>query len=601
MEKCLKKFIASRNIVLNKESDKIMDQNEVIVRVGGAAGDGVQSAGLIIARVFSRSGLYVSTYNYYQSIIRGGQSWYQVRASIKKVKNQGDDLDILIALNKDALERHTNPEINEGGASPVKGIVVYDKSVGEFKKFDGIKYCEMSLGEIAQKYSKNTLLKNTVAIGAVFGYLSIDFEELANVIRDQFGGKGEIAELNVKAAQEGYDTFVQKYGKAAKELKTPKKKMYLMAGGEAAGLGAVRAGLKAYFGYPMTPASSIIHYLASHEKKFNVFVKITEDEISAINMAIGANYAGIRAMTGSSGGGFALMTEAVGMAAEMEIPLVVYEAQRAGPSTGLPTKTEQGDLLQVLGASQGDFPKAIFSPRNIEETYYMVGEALNLAEKYQIPVFFMVDLYLAEHDETVENLKLDSNIERGQFATGSEKNYKRYEFTENGISLRALPGTPNLMHNEDSDEHDEKGDVVSDAVTDPLIRRRVMEKRMKKMELLKKELPPTPQYRLEDAEYAVVQWGSTQGAVEEAVDILRNKGIKVGAIEVNRPYPVNPDILKLTKGKKKIIFVENNYTGQLLRLIKSELNLEADLITKYDGESFYPGKLAEDIEKKIKE
>ncbi len=578
-----------------------MDQNEVVVRVGGAAGDGVQSAGLIVARVFSRSGLYVSTYNYYQSIIRGGYSWYQIRAATKKIKNQGDGIDVLIALNKDTLERHTNPHITEGGAAAVSGdaIVVYDKTMSNFKKYDNIKYCEMPLGEIAQKYSKNTLLKNTVAIGAVFGYLQIEFETLAEVIREQFGNKGEIAELNVKAAQEGYENFVEKYGKSKKELKTTKKKLYLLAGGEAAGLGAVRAGLKAYFGYPMTPASSIIHYLAAHQKKFGVFVKITEDEISAINMAASANYTGVRAMTGSSGGGFALMTEAVGMTSMMEIPLVIYEAQRAGPSTGLPTKTEQGDLLQVVGASQGDFPKAVFTPRNIEEAYYMAGEALDLAEKFQMPVFYLTDLYLAEHYETVENLDLKTKMERGKFAKGDEKDYKRYEFTADGISLRALPGTPNLMHNEDSDEHDEKGDVVSDAVTDPIVRTKIMDKRMRKMETLMKSLKPTPTYRMDDAEYAVIQWGSTQGSVEEAIDILRGKGIKVGAIEVNRPFPVNPDIKKLTDGKKKVVFVENNYTGQLRRLIRSELTLESELITKYDGESFYPAALAEEIMKKI--
>ncbi len=577
-----------------------MDQNEVIIRVGGAAGDGVQSAGLIIGKVFSRNGLHVQTYNYYQSIIRGGQSWYQIRASHNRIRSQGDGLDILIALNKDALERHTNPNINEGGASPLDGIAVYDTALGDFKKYDNVKYCGLPLGEIAQKYSKNTLLKNTVAIGAVFGYLSIDFETLAGVIRDQFVGKGDIAEMNVKAAKEGYETFISKYGKSNKTLKPENKRFYLISGGETAGMGAVRAGLKAYFGYPMTPASSIIHYLASHSKSFDVFVKITEDEISAINMAIGANYAGIRAMTGSSGGGFALMTEAVGMSAEMEVPLVIYEAQRAGPSTGLPTKTEQGDLFQVMGASQGDFPKAIFSPRNVEEVYYMAGEALNLAEKYQMPVFLMVDLYLAEHYETVEKFDLTPNAVRPKFATGDEKNYKRYEFTETGISLRALPGTPNLMHNEDSDEHDEKGDVVSDAVTDPEIRRKIMEKRMRKMETYMKELPPTPTYLLKDAEYVVIQWGSTQGAVEEAIDILRAKGIKVGAIEVNRPYPVNPDIKELVKGKKKIVFVENNYTGQLRRLISSEIGITGELVTKYDGESFYPGALAAQIEERIR-
>jgi 2-oxoglutarate ferredoxin oxidoreductase subunit alpha len=577
-----------------------MNQNEVIVRVGGAAGDGVQSAGLIIARVFSRSGLNVSTYNYYQSIIRGGQSWYQIRASDTKVKSQGDGLDILIALNKDALERHTEKDIQEGGASTLDGVAIYDKGISEFKKVDGVKYCEMSLGEIALKYSKNTLLKNTVAIGAAFGYLSLDFEVLANVIRDQFEGKGEIAELNVKAAKEGYDNFLEKYGKANKTLKSGEKKLYLLAGGESTGLGAVRAGLKAYFGYPMTPASSIIDFLASHQKKFNIFVKITEDEISAINMAIGANYAGVRAMTGSSGGGFALMTEAVGMSGMMEVPLVIYEAQRAGPSTGLPTKTEQGDLLQVLGASQGDFPKAIFSPRNIKESYYMVGEALNLAEKYQIPVFVMVDLYLAEHYETVEDLDFNYEMDHGKIAKEDEKDYKRYEITVDGVSKRAIPGTPNLMHNEDTDEHNEKGDVVSDAITDAVIRTKIMEKRMKKMDGIIKELPPTPTYMLDDAEYALIQWGSTQGAVEEAVDILRAKGIKIGVIEINRPYPVNRDIEKLVEGKKKVIFVENNYTGQLRRLIASEIGFKSELITKYDGESFYPGKLAMEIDDKIK-
>ena len=576
-----------------------MDQNEVIVRVGGAAGDGVQSAGLIIGKIFSRSGLYVSTYNYYQSIIRGGYSWYQIRASVKKVKNQGDGLDILIALNKDTLERHTNPELTEGGAAPLDGVAIYDKTVTNFKKYDGVKYCEIPLGDIAQKYSKNTLLKNTVAIGAVVGYLQVDFEILADAIRDQFGGKGEIAELNVKAAKEGHDYFVEKYGKSNKELKTTKKKLYLIAGGDAAGLGAVRSGLKAYFGYPMTPATSIIHYLAAHQKAFGVFVKISEDEISAINMAIAANYAGVRAMTGSSGGGFALMTEAVGMSSMMEIPLVVYEAQRAGPSTGLPTKTEQGDLIQVIGASQGDFPKVVLAPRNIEEAYYMAGEALDTAEKYQIPVFFMTDLYLAEHYETVENLDLKTKMNRGKFATGQEKDYKRYEFTSDGISLRAIPGTPNLMHNEDSDEHDEKGDVVSDAVTDPVIRQKIMRKRMAKVDTMMKDLKPTPTYLLDDAEYAVIQWGSTQGAVEEAIDILRNEGIKIGAIEVNRPFPVNPDIKKLSNGRKKVIFVENNYTGQLRRLIRSELTLESELITKYDGESFYPAALAKEIKEKI--
>ncbi len=578
-----------------------MKTDEVVIRVGGAAGDGVQSAGLIIAKTFTRIGLHVNTYNYYQSIIRGGQSWYQIRASDRKVKSQGDGLDVLIALNKDALERHTNPSINEGGASPLTkdGVAIFDKGLTNFQKYD-LDYVEMPLNEIASKHSKNALMKNTVAIGAAMASIGIDFETLAGVIRDQFGNKGEIAEQNVNAAKEGYEYYKANFKKLPIKLKTSNKKYYLMSGGETLGLGAVNAGLKMYVGYPMTPASSALHYLASHQKDFGIFVKIPEDEISAINMAIGANYAGVRAMTGSSGGGFSLMVEALGMAGMMEVPLVVYESQRAGPSTGLPTKTEQGDLNLVLGASQGDFQRIVLAPRNVEDVFYLTREAFNLAEKYQTPVIVMSDLYVAEHYETVENLDLDFKIDRGKIAEPGMKEYKRYEYTKDGISYRAFPGTAGLTHNEDSDEHNEYGDVVSDAVTDPTLRVESMKKRMKKLDAYIKSMPPTPSYRYEDAEFAVVQWGGTQGSVEEAVDILRERGHKVGAVEINRPYPLNPDIDKLLSGKKKIVVVENNYSGQMNKLLRSEFLVKTELVTKYDGESFYPGALADEIEAVLK-
>ena len=578
-----------------------MKTDEVVIRVGGAAGDGVQSAGLIIAKTFSRSGLHVNTYNYYQSIIRGGQSWYQIRASDRKVKSQGDGLDILIALNKDALERHTNPMINEGGASPLgkDGVAIFDSTLTDYKK-ENVQYVSMPLGDIASKHSKNALMKNTVAIGAAMAAIGMNFDTLADVIRDQFGNKGEVAEENVKAAREGYDYYLANFKKLNITLKTSNRKFYLISGGESLGLGAVNAGLKMYIGYPMTPASSALHYLANHEKEFGIFVKIPEDEISAINMAIGANYAGVRAMTGSSGGGFSLMVEALGMAGMMEVPLVVYESQRAGPSTGLPTKTEQGDLNLVLGASQGDFQRIVLAPRNVEDTFYLTREALNLAEIYQTPVIIMSDLYIAEHYETVEKFDLNFKIERGKIAQPNMKDYKRYEYTQDGISFRALPGTPGLTHNEDSDEHNEYGDVVSDAVTDPTLRVESMKKRMKKLDAYIKTMPPTPTYRYDDAEYAVVQWGGTQGVVEEAVDMLREKGIKVGVVEINRPHPLNPDIGKLLQGKKKIVVVEGNYTGQMNKLLRSEFLVKTELITKYDGESFYPGALADEIEAVLK-
>ncbi len=578
-----------------KQTVIIMSRNEVIFRVAGAAGDGVQSAGTIITKTLARSGLYAFTYNYYQDIVRGGQSWYQVRGSDVPVTNQGDGLDILIALNQDGLERHTNPEINEGGSSPLSGIAIYDQSITVFEKRN-VNYVPMPLSEIAARYSKNPLLKNTVAIGAAFASIGTDFEVLAGVISDTFGKKGAVAEQNVNAAREGYDLYLKNYKPIDVKLKTSKRRLYVISGGHAIGLGAVKAGCKMYIGYPMTPASSCLEFMTNHSQKFQIFVKLPEDEISAINMAIGANYAGVRAMTASSGGGFSLMVEALGMAAMLEVPLVIYEAQRAGPSTGLPTKTEQADLNLVIGASQGDFPRIILAPRNVKECTTLTAEAFNLAERFQTPVIVMSDLFLAENFQTVEDLNFDFRIDRGYLASENAEDYRRYLITENGISPRSFPGMKGLMHNEDSDEHNEYGDVVSDAVTDPKDRIKMMEKRMRKMETYLKEMPPTDTYRAEDAEYLVFQWGSTQGAVEEAIDILREKGIKVGAVELSRIFPMNRDISTIIRSRKKLIVVENNFSGQLNRLLRSEFLCKTELVRKFDGEAFYPGALAQELE-----
>ncbi|MCL4332198.1 MAG: 2-oxoacid:acceptor oxidoreductase subunit alpha [Candidatus Thermoplasmatota archaeon] len=575
-----------------------MDENEIIVRVAGAAGDGVQSAGLIFSKTFSRSGLNVVTYNYYQDIVRGGQSWYQIRASHNPVRSQGDGLDVLVALNRDGLERHTNPEINEGGASPLDGIAIFDESISPSQERN-VTYCKMPLSGIASKHSKVSLVKNTVAIGAAVASLGIEFDVLAEVIKDTFGNKGAVADQNVNAAREGYDYYVEHYKPVSKKVTYSGKKRVLINGGEAVGLGAVSGGLKMYIAYPMTPASSCLHFLAAHSSKYDVFVKIPEDEISAITMAIGANYAGVRAMTGSSGGGFSLMVEALGMAGMLEIPLVVYESQRSGPSTGLPTKTEQGDLNLVLGASQGDFPRIILAPGTVEECFYMTREAMNLAQVYQTPVIVMSDLYLSEHVETVPDLELEFELDDGKRAADNEENYRRYLITEDGISPRAFPGQSGLMHNEDSDEHDEYGNVVSDAETDPRKRIAIMEKRMRKLDTYKSKMKPTHTYRFEDADVAIVQWGSTKGVVEEAIDVLRKEGIKAGAIEVSHVFPLNPDIRELMSGKK-VIVVENNFSGQFNRLLKSEFLVKTEFVNKFNGEAFYPGELAAELKAKIK-
>ncbi|MEM3872790.1 MAG: 2-oxoacid:acceptor oxidoreductase subunit alpha, partial [Nitrososphaeria archaeon] len=495
-------------------------KNEYIIRIGGAAGDGIQSAGILLAKTFARHGLYVFGYNYYQDLIRGGNSWYQIRVSDKKVKSQGDGLDILIALNEDSLNRHTNPEINEGGASYLKGIAIFDDSIKNYQKRNYVKYLPSPLTAISSKISKNPLLKNTVALGMVIASLNLNLDILISTIKTVF--KDKSADENIEAAKQGFNYYKSNYD-AYGSLSYSENKKMLIGGGEAFALGAVVGGIKAYVAYPMTPASSTLHWLVSHSKDLDIFVKVPEDEISAINTVIGMNYAGIRAMTGSSGGGYDLMHEAVGLAAMLEIPVVIYESQRAGPSTGLPTKTEQGDLLMIINSSHGDYPRAVIAPGDVEEAYYFTRQALNLADIYQMPVIIVSDLYLSERVESVDSINLDFNINRGLIANENDEDFLRYKYTDDGISPRAFPGMKNLMHNEDSDEHDERGDVVSDAITDPIKRKLSVEKRMRKLETLKRNLPPFKTYKLDDAEIVLVQWGSTKGVVEEAVDILRNE------------------------------------------------------------------------------
>ena len=569
-------------------------KNDFVIRIGGAAGDGVQSSGILLAKTFTRHGLHVFGYNYYQDLIRGGNSWYQIRVSDKKVKDQGDDLDILVALNEDSLNRHTNPNINEGGASYLKGIAIFDESIKNYEKRDFVKYLPSPLSSISSKISKNPLLKNTVALGMVIAALDLDIEILVSAIETVF--KGKSSDENIEAARQGYNYYKSNFEKFGTLPRNGKKKL-LMGGGEAVGLGAAVGGIKAYIAYPMTPASSTLHWLASHSKELNIFIKVPEDEISAINTVIGMNYAGIRAMTGSSGGGYDLMHEGIGLAAMLEIPVVIYESQRAGPSTGLPTKTEQGDLMMIINSSHGDYPRAVIAPGDVEEAYYYTREALNLADKYQMPVIVVSDLYLSERIESLDEISLEFKIDRGLIAKENTENFLRYEYTEDGISPRAFPGMKGLMHNEDSDEHDERGDVVSDIITDPIKRKLSVEKRMRKLETLKKNLPPFKTYRLEDAEIVLVQWGSTKGVVEEAVDILRERGVKVGVLEVKYVFPFNTeDFITKTRGKK-IIVVENNYSGQLSSLIKMFTGLDTLKINKYNGEAFYPNEIVNEFKK----
>lgn len=574
-------------------------ENDLVIRIGGSAGEGGASTGESITKTLSRHGLNICTYTSYQSAIRGGHNWIQVRASENEAYSQGDGLDLLLALNLETIKIHGSQINNSGGL-----IYNSDKipSVDDLVRSDVKKY-GVPANQMAKDYGKIPI-QNTILTGALINVFNLSFDIYAGVLKTIFGNKlPKIVEMNIEAAQKGYDYAGENYESLGKTVNITEKKRLMISGNQAIALGAVAADCKFYSAYPMTPASSILHWLASHSEQYGVLVKQAEDELAVICMAIGAGHAGVRSMCGTSGGGFALMSEAVGLAGMTETPVVIVESQRAGPSTGLPTKTEQGDLFQVLGAGQGDFPKIILAPRTVEECFYTAAEAFNLSDRYQCPVIIVLDLYLSEHYESVNDLNLNATIDRGSWADSSDQKYARYAFTETGISPRARPGQEGRIFIAGSDEHDEKGNLISDVLAGIPehieTRKLMMEKRMKKMEsaLLDMKLPEL--VGPEDAQITIVGWGSTWGPIKEAIHMLKNDGISANSLQFKYLYPFRSDECEsLLRAANNLLLVELNYSGQLGKFLKMETGVNFDnKLLKYDGEPFYPS----EIYSKVKE
>jgi 2-oxoglutarate ferredoxin oxidoreductase subunit alpha len=573
-------------------------RNDFSVRIGGAAGDGVSSSGEILARTLSRSGLHCYGLNSYQSAIRGGHVWFGVRGSPEKLTSQGDNLDIIIALNSETAEIHS-PFLSEGG------VVLYDKDRVKFSQNlvpTNAKAIPLPLGEISRKYDKNPIMQNTVALGVTLYLLGLDFAIFSGVLADTFGKKKQaIIDANVNAAKNGYDyasANLQQLSVKVTSTNSHQPKL-LMTGNQAIAFGAAMAGCKFYAAYPMTPASSILHWMAAHATTCGILVKQAEDELAVINMGIGAAHAGVRSMVGTSGGGFSLMVEALGQAGMTETPIVIVESQRAGPSTGLPTKTEQGDLNMILGASQGDFPRIVLAPLSIEDAYYATIEAFNLAERFQCPVIVASDLLLSEHIETVDELKTEVVIDRGELITSysGQEPYQRFKVTETGISPRAIPGTAGTIFVAASDEHREDGVVVSDVLAGiPKYvkeRERQMDKRMRKLEVAKNEMSAPKLVGDGNAKLTLVCWGSTYGVALEAANELSKQGVPTNVLPFRNIWPFKSEsVLKMIQGANKLLCVECNYTGQLARLIRAELGIEIkDKLLKFDGEPIYPSEI----------
>ena len=581
-------------------------RTELNFLAGGAAGDGIASMGGILTKVCSRSGLHVYSYNNYQSVIRGGHVSYSIRAAEHKVLSPCEKIDVLIAIDTLTVDVHKH-QMKSGG------VIIYDAKKCEIKDIpEGVTAVEVPFTEIA-KSLKKPQVQNTVALGAAIYFYDLPLDILKEVLADQFGTKSqEIIDLNKQAAQLGYEHVKENnYPKIEHSVQfNTTKRLPVMTGSQAIGLASIAAGLKMYCAYPMTPASPVLHFLAAHSEDYGVLVKQTEDEIAAINMAAGASSMGVRAACGTSGGGFALMTEAVGFASMIEVPLVVFLAMRGGPSTGLPTKTEQGDLNQLLGASQGDFPRFIIAYSDVEDCFYLTAQAFNLADKYQVPVLMAYDLAMAEHSETVNEFNFEKiTIDRGEsFLTSwdQEKPYKRYQITNNGVSPRVVPGTPGVFYVYGSDEHDEEGHLISDVragLPEAIeVRKKMMHKRMTKMESALKELPPPVLEGSEDAEVTLVGWGSTKNTIKEARMLLEKEGIVANQLHITYILPFHSyEVGEILRKVKLPVMVEGNYTGQMAKHIRAHagFNIEHKFL-KFDGEPIYPQEIVDRVKEILK-
>jgi 2-oxoglutarate/2-oxoacid ferredoxin oxidoreductase subunit alpha len=558
------------------------------ILIGGPAGAGIEKSGRTLTLSFVRGGYKVFANVEHMSVIRGGNNYLRLRIDKKRRDAHSEEVDIMIALDKKTVEEHVN-EMNDGG------VILYDSaSIDLGENFDSGKgkLIGVDLKKIATEELGNPLMENIISLGIVCGLVDFDVSLIKKVLGKIFAKKSaEIISLNEKAADIGYEMASEKWAKDF-PIKMPKgegKNEMFITGNEAFSMGAIKAGCKYVGEYPMTPSSSILHFMAKWAEKYGIVVKQTEDEISACLSCIGAGYTGVRAMTGTSGGGYALMTESIGLAGMNEVPIVVGMVMRPGPATGLPTRGDQGDLRQVIHGAQGDPLKIVLLPGDVEECFKMGFEAFNLAEKYQMPVIVCYERHLGESFYTIpafdeKGLKVD----RGKVLKGGDikegEDYKRYLLTEDGVSSRAIPGVRGGIHRSTSDEHDEYGDMDES----PSIRKAMVEKRMKKIEMSLKDCFEPEVYgsvSVDDADLTFVTWGGTKGICIEACEILGVNGVKANVLRIKTALPFHTEMVKkLLSACKRPVLVEHNFTGQLGGLIAENTGILIDeKILRYDG------------------
>ena len=571
-----------------------MTDQTVTVRIGGAAGDGVESSGAGFCKAIARGGLHVFGLPDYYSRIRGGHNFYSIRVSEQPILSHEEPVHLLLALTEETIPRHRD-KIAPGG------VVAYDSNLKVSEEDlvgDEITYLGLPMSDMAKGAAGTTLARNTVALGFASGITGYDIAPLQSVIRDNFARKGQaVVDGNLAAVKAGYREGAQHATNFCYPIRSvPSAPQRMMLNGtDAFAMGALAGGCRFVSAYPMTPGSLALHWMAAHSKAYGVTIKHTEDEIAAINMGIGAAHMGARALVPTSGGGFALMVEALGLAAITETPLVIYNAQRPGPSTGLPTRNEQGDMLFMLYASQGEFPRVLLAPGTHEEAFVAGWRSFNLAEKYQVPVLVLSDHYLAVAVRTVEMDVFDFDavtIERGALLTAAELDalgepYLRFRVTESGVSPRALPGHPNAVFLATSNEHREDGQITEE----PEERVAQVDKRMRKMDGLAQEMAAPTAYGPQEAETTYLCWGSTYGPLREAVNRLN--AVRPGSANMLHMQDLWPfsaaAVDEAIQAARRVVVVEVNATAQLATLIRSQTGRSVDgAILRYDGRPFSP-------------
>jgi 2-oxoglutarate/2-oxoacid ferredoxin oxidoreductase subunit alpha len=568
---------------------------DINIMVGGEAGQGVQAAGFIIAKALARYGLSVFADQDYESRVRGGHNFFRIRASDGEVGAISEDVDILLALDRQSIDLHQREVSSDG-------VIIFDpdktKNVGPDERL-----LALPLERMALEAAKNKQAANVVAVGAAMSLLGYDSASLQSLVLDYFGAL-QTGQADAAAAARGYEASKAgfKRGLGRQDSPAVARKRMVLNGNEAVALGALAAGCKFVSAYPMTPSTTIMEYIAGKADELGTVVVQPEDEISAINMIIGAAYAGVRSMTATSGGGFCLMVEGLGLAGMTETPIVVVDGQRAGPAIGLPTRTEQGDLLFALHASHGDFPRAVMAPANVEDAFWLTVKAFNLADEYQVPVIILTDQYLASSYATVDRFDLSKvQIRRGQPLSEADpsklESYKRYEITASGISPRAFPRQSTALVVADSDEHNEEGHLIEDAET----RTAMMLKRQRKLEGLKKEMSGPRTHGPPQADITLIGWGSTLGALREAVDMAAQHTLSVNLVHFAEIWPFPTEaVLTALRGARRTFTVENNAAAQFAQLLRAETGHRVSgSILKFDGRPFTPAYILGQLGKEV--